>query len=228
VSGVAPIVEARGLGRVYTRGAERVEALRQVDLAIAPGEMVAITGESGSGKTTLLNLIGCIDRPTSGTLKVSGTAVERLPERALTDLRRRVVGFVFQEFSLVPSLTVLGNVELPLLFGPDRSRAEGRRRALEMVERVGLAPRRRFHPRELSGGEIQRAAIARALVRSPSLLLADEPTGNLDARNAAVIFDLFRDLNATDRLTVVIVTHSEDLASRCPRRLRLADGRLAA
>lgn len=221
------IVEARGVGKIYARAAESIAALRGVDLSLAPGEMAAITGESGSGKTTLLNLIGCIDQPTSGSLKIAGTLVENLPERGLTDLRRRVVGFVFQEFSLIPSLTILANVELPLMFGGGPSGGASRRRAAELLDRVGLGRRLRFHPRELSGGEIQRAAIARALVRGPSLLLADEPTGNLDGRNAASIFDLFREMNERDRLTIIVVTHSEELASRCPSRFHLADGRLS-
>jgi putative ABC transport system ATP-binding protein len=227
VSAPPPIVEARGVGRIYARAAERIAALRDVDLIVEAGEMTAITGESGSGKTTLLNLIGCIDRPTSGSLRIAGAAVNDLPERKLTELRRRVVGFVFQEFSLIPSLTILANVRLPLIFGGELAGVDGARRAAELLERVGLGHRLRFHPRELSGGEAQRAAIARALVRAPSLLLADEPTGNLDARNAAAIFDLFRELNERDHLTVVVVTHSEELAARCRRRLHLADGRVA-
>ncbi len=220
------IVEARSLGRTYVRGAEKVEALRGVDLTIGRGEMVAVTGESGSGKTTLLHLMGCIDRPTSGTLKIHGTAIERLPESGLTDLRRRVVGFVFQEFSLLPGLTLEGNVALPLMFGGGATDGGRAGRAAALLERVGLGKRARFKPRELSGGEIQRAAIARALVRSPALLLADEPTGNLDHRNAETIFDLFRELNERDGLTVVVATHNESLASRCPRRIHLADGRI--
>jgi len=218
------IVEARTVGKTYARAAEKIEALRGIDLSVARGEMTAITGESGSGKTTLMNLIACIDHPTSGSLKIAGQSVENLPERSLTDLRRRVVGFVFQEFSLLPSLTVLANVRLPLMFGGDPGAPAGTARAADLLERVGLGHRLRFHPRELSGGEAQRAAIARALVRRPSLLLADEPTGNLDARNAAAIFDLFRELNERDHLTIIVVTHSADLAARCPRRLHLADG----
>jgi ABC-type lipoprotein export system ATPase subunit len=224
--GTDSIVEARGVGKIYSRAAERIEALRGVDLIVKRGEMTAITGESGSGKTTLLNLIGCIDRPTSGSLKIAGTSVEALPERSLTDLRRRIVGFVFQEFSLIPSLTILGNVRLPLMFGGDREDADGASRAARLLERVGLGHRSRFRPRELSGGEAQRAAIARALVRRPPLLLADEPTGNLDARNAGAIFDLLHELNQRDHLTILVVTHSADLAARCTRRLRLEDGRL--
>jgi putative ABC transport system ATP-binding protein len=220
------IVEARGVGRVYARAAEKIVALRDVDMAIGRGEMAAITGESGSGKTTLMNLIGCIDHPSSGSLRIEGTEVASLPERRLTDLRRRVVGFVFQEFSLIPSLSILANVRLPLIFGGDSPARDGARRATDLLERVGLGRRLRFRPRELSGGEAQRAAIARALVRGPALLLADEPTGNLDARNAASIFDLFRELNERERLTILVVTHSEDLAARCPRRFHLEDGRL--
>ncbi|HZE89313.1 MAG TPA: ABC transporter ATP-binding protein [Verrucomicrobiae bacterium] len=222
----APIVEARGVTKTYVRAAEKIEAIRRLDMIVGRGEMVAVTGESGSGKTTLLNLLGCIDRPTAGSLKIAGTAVESLGERALTGLRRRVVGFVFQEFSLIPSLTVEANVRLPLMFGREESAPIGAKRAAELLERVGLSHRARFHPRELSGGEAQRAAIARALVRGPSLLLADEPTGNLDPRNAASIFDLFAELNARDQLTILVVTHSEELAARAGRRLHLADGRL--
>jgi ABC-type lipoprotein export system ATPase subunit len=227
VTSGAPIVEARGLGRTYVRGLEEVHALRGIDLDVGAGTMVAVTGESGSGKTTLLNLIGCLDTPTSGTLKVAGAAVGGLSERALTRLRRRVVGFVFQEFSLLPGLTLEENVALPLMFGPDAAGA-GAGRVASLLARVGLSRRSRFRPRELSGGEIQRAAVARALVRGPSLLLADEPTGNLDGRNAEAIFDLFRELNERNGLTVVVATHSERLASLCPHRVRLEDGRLAA
>ena len=210
-----------GLSRHYQRGVETVQALDGVDFEIRTGEFVAIVGPSGAGKTTLLHLLGGMDAPTSGTLLLAGQSVQGLSDRALTRLRRETVGFVFQHFGLLPTLTVLENVTLPTLF----SRRQAAGRALELLETVGLSHRRNHHPRELSGGEMQRAAIARALINSPRLLLADEPTGNLDSASGDAIIDLFTRLNQSG-LTIVVVTHNPTLANAAPRRLTLRDGRL--
>jgi putative ABC transport system ATP-binding protein len=217
------VVEAHELSRTYRRGAEEVRALQAVSFAIARGEFVAIVGPSGSGKTTLLNLIGCMDAPTAGRLLIEGSEVQRLDERARTRVRRERLGFVFQHFGLVPTLTVAENVALPLLFArrsdPDRVAA--------LLEKTGLSHRRDHRPHELSGGEMQRVAIARALVNRPGLLLADEPTGNLDRGAGQSIIDLFQQLQA-EGLTLVVVTHNPTLADAAHRRLDLADGRLSA
>ena len=217
------MIEANEVCRVYRRGAERVRALDAVSFEIGRGEFVAIVGPSGSGKSTLLQLIGAMDQPTSGRLRVAGFDLTGLGDGALTRLRRDHVGFVFQHFGLVPSLSVQENIALPSMFS--RRRVAGR--VEELMERMGLAHRRHHRPGELSGGEMQRVAIARALIHSPELLLADEPTGNLDSASASGILDLFRELNAGG-LTLVVVTHNETLASAADRRLWLRDGRLAA
>ncbi|HEY3176322.1 MAG TPA: ABC transporter ATP-binding protein [Candidatus Polarisedimenticolia bacterium] len=216
------VLAMRGVHRTYTRGPEVVEALRGVDLAVEPGTIVAIAGASGSGKTTLLNIAAGIDRPTSGSVLFQGRPIENLAERELTDLRRRHVGMIFQEFHLVPGLSAIQNVRLPLVFSRDR----GPDRAHEVMESAGIGARRDFHPHQLSGGEQQRVAIARALIHGPSLLLADEPTGNLDSVQAARILDLFQSLAASTSLAILLTTHDEDLASRADRCLHLKDGLL--
>ena len=219
--GVMAAVVAERLTRIYPRGAERVRALDDVSFRVERGEFIAITGPSGAGKTTLLNLIGCMDVPTEGRLWIDGRETSRQRERELTRLRRQVVGFIFQHFGLIPTLTVAENVTLPALFTGRRARARGD----ELLARVGLAARRDHRPHQLSGGEMQRAAIARALINDPCLILADEPTGNLDTATGEPIVDLFRELQR-DGLTVVVVTHNPALAAAAARELRLQDGRL--
>jgi putative ABC transport system ATP-binding protein len=221
-----PLVALRDVHRVYPRGASRVVALGGVDLEIRAGEKLAIMGPSGSGKTTLLSILGCLDRPTSGAHLFAGRAVDGLDDDELSRLRNREIGFVFQAFHLIPQLTVAENVETPLQYAGVPS-SEWRPRALRALERVSLAPRADHRPSELSGGEAQRAAIARALVSAPRLLLADEPTGNLDSVTGEEIADLLDELHAGGA-TVVLVTHNEALARRAQRLVRLRDGRLEA
>ncbi len=218
---MTPLIQARELTRIYRRGSETVRALDGIDLCIERGEFVAVEGPSGSGKTTLLNLLGCLDRPTSGTLWIEGQEVRRLSDRALTRLRRERIGFVFQHFGLVPTLTVAENVALPALFAHRRLG----KRLDDLLRRVGLEHRRHHRPHQLSGGEMQRVAIARALVNDPVLLLADEPTGSLDSATGAAVIELLASLHR-DGLTVVVVTHNAALAAQAGRRLRLADGRI--
>ena len=217
------VAEAVGLTKTYRRGTESVHALQDVSFTLFQGEFAAIVGPSGAGKTTLLHLLGCMDTPTAGTLTLAGQATVGLTDSALTRLRREQIGFVFQHFGLLPTLTVAENVALPTLF----SGRKGLGRADELLEQVGLSHRRTHLPRELSGGEMQRVAIARALINSPSLLLADEPTGNLDTANGEMILSLFQNLHRQG-LTVVVVTHNEHIASAAERRLTLQDGRLVA
>jgi len=221
VSEREPVLSAAGLTKSYQRGRETVRALDAVSFEILRGEFVAITGPSGAGKTTLLNLIGCMDSPTSGTLRIGRREVHNLRERERTMLRREEIGFVFQHFGLMPTLSVAENVALPSLF----ARRNGSERIDELLERVGLAHRRTHRPHELSGGEMQRVAIARALVNQPQLLLADEPTGNLDSATGDSIIALFQQLNR-DGLTIVVVTHNATMAAAAGRRIALADGRI--
>jgi ABC-type lipoprotein export system ATPase subunit len=218
-----PPVELRGLGRTYGSDPP-VEALRGVDLTIHRGDFLAVVGPSGSGKSTLLNVLGCLDRPTSGTYLIDGIDVATLDDRELAALRGRRIGFVFQTFNLLPHRTALDNVMLAEVYiGAPR---EGRReRALAGLERVGLAHRSGFLPTKLSGGQQQRVAIARALMGSPSLLLCDEPTGNLDSASTESILQLFADLGA-EGLTLVVVTHDDQVAALAPREVRIVDGRL--
>jgi ABC-type lipoprotein export system ATPase subunit len=213
-------VEAKGLTRVYRRGAEEIRALKQVDLDVRQGELVGLVGNSGAGKTTLLNLVGLMDRPTSGALSVLGHDVTRRGT-SLDALRRKNIGFVFQEFYLMPTLTALENVLLPTMWG---SSGGSKKRARELLELVGLKHRMTHRPTELSGGEMQRVAIARSLINSPRLLLADEPTGNLDTKTRDEIFLLLLDLNRSSGLTVVVATHDTSLERRFTRVIRLEDG----
>lgn len=213
------VVSATGLGKVYPRGREVVSALNDASFEIHAGEFVAIVGPSGSGKTTLLNLLGCMDTATSGRLEIDGQDVARLSEAGRTRLRRDRLGFVFQHFGLIPTLTVEENVALPAFF----ARRSDPRRVDFLLERVGLSNRRNHRPEELSGGEMQRVAIARALINRPLLLLADEPTGNLDTHTGQAILDLFRELNS-EGLSLVVVTHNPSLANTARRRLTLRDG----
>jgi putative ABC transport system ATP-binding protein len=210
--------------KAYRRGATEVRALEAVDLSVDEGECLAIMGPSGSGKSTLLSLLGCLDRPSEGDVFLDGVPVAALQDKERSRLRNRTIGFVFQSFHLIPQLTVLENVETPLLYGAVPA-AEWRSRARAALDTVGLTHRADHRPTELSGGEAQRAAIARALVGSPRLILADEPTGNLDSATGEEIAGLLFALNAQGR-TVVLVTHNEALARRAERIVRLRDGRI--
>jgi putative ABC transport system ATP-binding protein len=218
-------VQAVGLEREYKMGSAPVAALRGVDLEILGGEFVALTGPSGSGKSTLLNLLGGLDRPTAGVIRVAGRDLGRASERELTDHRRRVVGFIFQSFNLLPRLTAVENVELPLVWS-GVGRTDRRARSVDLLERVQLGHRLTHLPTELSGGEQQRVAIARALVGDPSLLLADEPTGNLDSATGHEILALLTELNRDHGVTIILVTHDPDVAAVAGRRIRLRDGRI--
>jgi putative ABC transport system ATP-binding protein len=218
------LIELRGVRKVYDVGAEQVRALDGVDLEIESGDYVAIMGSSGSGKSTLMNLLGCLDTPTEGRYSLNGKAVESLDDQELAAIRNHEIGFVFQTFNLLPRTTALHNVELPLVYA-GVSRAERRRRAEEALQRVGLSDRARHMPNELSGGQRQRVAIARALVNRPSILLADEPTGNLDSATSAEIMALFDELHRGGN-TVILVTHENDIADHAARRVTLRDGKV--
>jgi putative ABC transport system ATP-binding protein len=218
------VILTRGLGRDYAMGAEVVRALRDVDLEMRRNEYVAIMGPSGSGKSTLMNLLGCLDTPTAGEYWLNGHEVSRLTDDALARVRNREIGFVFQTFNLLPRATALHNVELPLVYAGVRSR-ERRARAIEALERVGLGHRMDHRPSELSGGQRQRVAIARALVNQPSILLADEPTGNLDSVTSDEIMAVFAELH-TGGQTVIVVTHEPDIAARAERVVVLRDGQV--
>jgi putative ABC transport system ATP-binding protein len=223
-----PLVRVRGLARTYAVGDVRVAALEDVSLDIGEGRFVAVTGASGSGKSTLLNLLGGLDTPTAGTIEVGGVPVSGMDREALARYRRTVSGMIFQSFNLVPARTALENVELPLVFA-GVERAERRRRAAALLEQVGLARRGGHRPTELSGGEQQRVAVARALANGPRLLLADEPTGNLDSATSREIVGLLAGLNRDRGLTVVMVTHEEGLVREFAHEVvRLRDGRVAA
>ncbi|HSL19820.1 MAG TPA: ABC transporter ATP-binding protein [Methylomirabilota bacterium] len=216
------IIEMAGITKVYDTGKIKVEALRGVDLVVGKGEFVAVVGPSGSGKSTLLNLVGCLDTPTGGTYMLGGEAVAGLDRDQLADVRNRRVGFVFQNFNLLPQLTALENVEMPMLFG-GIGRRERRRRALEQLERVGLGDRVEHRPTELSGGQMQRVAIARSLAMEPDIVLADEPTGNLDTGSGSDVMSLLTELWGQGR-TLVVVTHDLNLARRAGRIVEIRDG----
>jgi len=224
VSDSASLIVVERLHRHYVVGGEEVRALDGVSFTIDRGEFVAIVGQSGSGKSTLMNLLGCLDTPTRGTYRLNGSDVEHLTDDALADLRNREIGFVFQTFQLLPRATALANVELPLVYR-GVSRRERRARAEAALEAVGLTRRLHHRPNELSGGQRQRVAIARALVGEPSILLADEPTGNLDSATGEEIVRLFEELNERGH-TIILVTHEPHLAARCPRAIKLSDGRV--
>lgn len=218
-----PIIEARGLSRYYQRGSETVKALDGVDLDIFPGEMISVLGPSGSGKTTLINLLSCLDVPTTGTLVVDGKSVAGRSEEELVEVRRGTLGFIFQQFHLLPTLTVIENVELPLLF---LGKLANRANTMSVLKLVGLGDRATHLPRELSGGEMQRVAIARGLIIKPKILIADEPTGNLDRTTGESIFALFRKLVKTEGLTIIITTHNLTFGYQSDRVITLEDGKV--
>ena len=217
-----PIIETHDLSKDFVMGDMVVHALRQVNLRIEAGEFVAIMGPSGSGKSTFMNLIGCLDRPSGGDYVLSGEAVAGMGDNALAEIRNKYIGFVFQNFNLLPRTPAIKNVELPLVYAGKRNRHAIAQAALE---RVGLGQRIHHKPNELSGGQQQRVAIARAIVNDPALILADEPTGNLDSHTSEEIMAVFQDLNAQGK-TVVVVTHEEDVAQHCKRIIRFKDGRV--
>lgn len=218
------IIAMQGIRKVYDTGAVKVEALKGIDLKVEPGEFVAIVGPSGSGKSTLLNLVGCLDTPSDGSYRLHGEEVAELDVDELADIRNRKVGFIFQNFNLLPQITAFENVEMPLLFKgvPSRERHE---RVEELFTQVGLADRMKHKPTELSGGQMQRVAIARALACEPALVLADEPTGNLDTASGKDIMSLFEDLAAKGN-TMVLITHDNALARRTRRIVKIQDGRI--
>jgi putative ABC transport system ATP-binding protein len=216
------LVRLRSVSKVFAMGDAQVRALQRIDLTIDGGEYVGVMGPSGSGKTTLMDIIGCLSRPSAGTYDLEGRRVDQIDDAGLAALRGAHIGFIFQTFNLLPRLTALENVELPLLYRRV-SRRDRRARAAAMLDRVGLAARAHHRPNELSGGERQRVAIARALINSPSLILADEPTGALDTATGEAIMGLIEGLNAEGR-TVVVVTHDPQVAARMPRIVRLRDG----
>ncbi|HEY3347658.1 MAG TPA: ABC transporter ATP-binding protein [Nitrospirota bacterium] len=219
------MIEVKGLTKIYSLGEQEVRALDGVDLSIARGEFVAIMGASGSGKSTFMNILGCLDRPTSGTYTLDGNAVAGLSRDSLAEIRNRLIGFVFQGFNLLPRTTAMENVELPMLYNGLMA-DERRRRAHESLASVGLTGREGHFSNQLSGGQQQRVAIARALVNGPPLILADEPTGNLDSRTSAEIMDIFCKLNEEKGITVVLVTHEPDIAEYARRQIHFLDGKV--
>jgi putative ABC transport system ATP-binding protein len=220
------IIEIRGLTKDYPLGNTTVHALRGMDLDIEAGTITSIIGPSGSGKTTLLNIIGCIDTATAGSVKVAGREITGLPDRTVTDLRLHTLGFIFQTFNLIPVLNILENVEFPLLLMKKQSSAEIRKRADRLVEAVGLKEHALHRPAELSGGQRQRVAIARALVTNPSIVLADEPTANLDSVTGAQILELMREMNRQEKTTFIFSTHDSNILQYAKTITRLKDGRI--
>jgi len=216
------MIDIENLTKVYRMGKVDVHALRGITLSVKQGEMVSIIGASGSGKSTLLDIIGCLDKPTSGRYTFEGTDVSRLNDNQLAEIRNKKFGFVFQDFNLLSRASALANVELPLVYSGVRQK---RKLAIEALERVGLGGRAKHKPTELSGGEQQRVAIARAMVNNPGLILADEPTGNLDSRSSAEIISIFRQLN-DEGITVIIITHEKDIAAQTQRIIELRDGEI--
>ncbi len=225
---MSAIVSLKDVSKIYMLGKTEVPAVREVSIDVDEGEFLSIAGPSGSGKTTLLNLIGCVDTPTAGTVIVNGQDTGRLHERALTDLRLRTIGFIFQSFNLVPVLSVFQNVEFPLLLQGALAKRERRDRVLALLEAVGLAEHTRHRPSELSGGQRQRVAVARALVTRPRLVLADEPTANLDSQTGETIIDLMREMNRRDGTTFIFSTHDPRVMSHANAIVRIDDGRIAA
>jgi putative ABC transport system ATP-binding protein len=221
-----PLISVKDLHKIYQVGSQTVPAVAGIDLEVDRGEYMAIMGSSGSGKSTLMNMLGCLDTPTQGTYFLNGTEVSTLSDDQLAEIRNREIGFVFQTFNLLPRSTASQNVELPLIYAGVKARARAER-VSSAIESVGLTDRSTHKPNELSGGQRQRVAIARALVNNPSLLLADEPTGNLDSTTSDEIMQILGGLHARGH-TVIIVTHEQEIASRCRRVIRLHDGRIIA
>lgn len=218
-----PVIDIRNMTRVYKMGKLEVRALRGVTLQIMPGEMVAIMGPSGSGKSTLMNMLGCLDKPTSGEYYLDGKLVSKLGERGLTLIRRHKIGFVFQSYNLLARTSALANVQLPMVYS-GVGRRERRQKALRALEMVGLGDRIHHQPNELSGGEQQRVAIARAVASDPAIILADEPTGNLDSRSGEEVVAIFQRLNRDQGITIVLVTHEADIAQHAERVVQMHDG----
>jgi len=218
------VVEMKNVAKYFGEGSSKVKALDGVDLTIQEGEFVAIVGPSGSGKSTMMNLIGCLDRPTSGKVKIAGEDLSKLNDKKLTSLRNLAIGFVFQSFFLLPKTDALDNVATPLFYR-GISAKEARKKAMQMLSKLGLADRHSHQSTELSGGQQQRVAIARALVTEPSLILADEPTGALDSNTGKQVMDLFQELNKEGK-TIVLITHDLDVASKAKRRITLKDGKI--
>jgi putative ABC transport system ATP-binding protein len=218
------LIRLTDIRKIYHLGEVQVDALRGVSLSIATGEFVALVGPSGSGKTTLMNTLGCLDRPTSGSYLLAGQEIVTLSLDERARVRNRRIGFVFQNFNLLSRTTAIENVELPLLYSKGLGARERRRRAVDLLQRVGLGERMDHHPSQLSGGQQQRVAIARALANEPDILMCDEPTGNLDTRTSKEVIQLFRTLNEESHLTVILVTHNQDVAQAAKRVLVLRDG----
>lgn len=216
------IIETENLTKTYKLPGEEIKALRGINFGIKQGEFVSIMGPSGSGKTTLMNLLGCLDSPTSGELSILGKKVSNLKEKDISDLRRKNIGFIFQNFYLIPSISALENVEMAMYFA---RKGVNRKYAISILEKVGLGHRLKHLPNKLSGGEMQRVAIARALAISPKILLADEPTGNLDTKNAQDIFNLLKQVNE-EGITILMVTHNVKLGNQCKRAIFMADGNI--
>ena len=220
----APVILARGLSKVYEMGETEVHALRSVDFTVERGEFVAIVGQSGSGKSTLMHILGCLDTPTAGQIFIAGEDVSAYSEGELAGIRNTTIGFVFQTFNLLPRFNLLRNTQLPMTYGGE-SRRQRKKRATELLTRVGLGDRMGHRPNQLSGGQCQRAAIARALVTNPEIILADEPTGNLDSESGALVLDILHELHREGH-TIVLVTHEDRVAEAAHRQIRLLDGRI--
>jgi putative ABC transport system ATP-binding protein len=224
---MASLIDVRGLSKTYMLGDVRVDALQGVSITIERGAFVAIMGQSGSGKSTLMNLLGCLDRPTSGHYLLDGEAVEDLDRDQLAEIRNEKIGFIFQNFNLLPRMNALENVELPLLYGKNET-FDGDERGQRALAAVGLSGREQNFPTQLSGGQQQRVAIARALINTPEILLADEPTGALDSHNSGEIMSIFRQLNHSQGITIVLVTHSDEVAACADRIIGFRDGRIVS